>query len=425
VEQQPKSRWRPTKNQVVWAIKVAAAPLITVMVISIIWLLWRNDFMRIGDNSDYVLRGVLTVVGILVLIGIGYRYEWTGFGQSARKKSETQEIQHSKTLWDWMSLLFVPLMIAGIGIWFTWWQNNSQQALEARQRAQEAQSQARNFALQSYLDQMQHLVLEENLPSASEDDHVSAIARARTLTVLRVMGSEGKRTLVQFLYESSLIQKDRSIISLSAADLSNGDLSGADLRGADLSGADLSGADLSALSDTNLSGADLSALSDTILIDADLSETELSNADLRNANLSNADLRNANLSGADLRGADLIDADLSNAHLSDANLSDAYLDSANLGGALLDGANLGGTYLSGADLRGADLIDADLSNAHLSDANLSDANLSYANLRGTDLSDATLSGANLKGAFSWTEEQLSAAKSLQGATMPNGQKYEE
>jgi uncharacterized protein YjbI with pentapeptide repeats len=64
--------------------------------------------------------------------------------------------------------------------------------------------------------------------------------------------------------------------------------------------------------------------------------------------------------------------------------------------------------------RGAGLNDADLSNANLSGADLSNANLSGANL----------SGANLKGT-DVTEEQLAKCKSLEGATMPNGQKYAE
>ncbi len=38
--------------------------------------------------------------------------------------------------------------------------------------------------------------------------------------------------------------------------------------------------------------------------------------------------------------------------------------------------------------------------------------------------DADLSGANLKNA-TITEEQLAVCESLDGATMPNGQKYEE
>jgi uncharacterized protein YjbI with pentapeptide repeats len=53
------------------------------------------------------------------------------------------------------------------------------------------------------------------------------------------------------------------------------------------------------------------------------------------------------------------------------------------------------------------------------------ANLTEANLRETTLIGADLRGADLRGAKGWTEEQLTAAKSLERATMPNGQKYEE
>ena len=40
-------------------------------------------------------------------------------------------------------------------------------------------------------------------------------------------------------------------------------------------------------------------------------------------------------------------------------------------------------------------------------------------------SGANLSKANLSGIHGWTKEQLGEAKSLEGATMPNGQKYED
>jgi hypothetical protein len=69
---------------------------------------------------------------------------------------------------------------------------------------------------------------------------------------------------------------------------------------------------------------------------------------------------------------------------------------------------------------GRDLI-IYLLGADLSDANLSDANLSRA-----DLSNAVLDNANLGGAEGITNKELEQqAASLEGATMPNGQKYED
>ena len=138
---------------------------------------------------------------------------------------------------------------------------------------------------------------------------------------------------------------------------------------------------------------------------------------LDNSNLSKADLRGANLDSFDLHGTNLSGADLR-----DARLPWSYLRYAKLNGAKLQGADLrGDPDQSGDD---ADLSDADLSDAKLSEADLSYDNLSSANLQGAILSDANLTGANLSNA-KVTSEQLAEAKSLEGATMPNGQKYED
>jgi uncharacterized protein YjbI with pentapeptide repeats len=137
---------------------------------------------------------------------------------------------------------------------------------------------------------------------------------------------------------------------------------------------------------------------------------------LDNSNLSKADLRGANLDSFDLHGTDLSGADLR-----DARLPWSYLPYAKL-----NGANLRGAYLRGdPDQSGdADLSDADLSDANLSEADLSYDNLSSANLQGANLTDAVLRGTNLSNA-KVTSEQLAQAKSLEGATMPNDQKYED
>jgi hypothetical protein len=76
-------------------------------------------------------------------------------------------------------------------------------------------------------------------------------------------------------------------------------------------------------------------------------------------------------------------------------------------------------------LHRADLSHADLSGLNLADDDLSGADLSHANLGGADLTSADLSDANLRGVKGINTEQLAACKSLEGATMPNGQKYED
>ena len=62
-----------------------------------------------------------------------------------------------------------------------------------------------------------------------------------------------------------------------------------------------------------------------------------------------------------------------------------------------------------------------LTDANLSHAALQNADLSSAYLRGADLTDAGLTDANLTDAKGWNREQLRAARSLKGATMPDGQ----
>jgi uncharacterized protein YjbI with pentapeptide repeats len=97
--------------------------------------------------------------------------------------------------------------------------------------------------------------------------------------------------------------------------------------------------------------------------------------------------------------------------LNDADMHDADLVNVDLTGAKLGEANLHG---------------AELPQSFLADASLVDADLSDTNLRGADLQDADLQDADLSGAEGITNEELEQqAASLEGATMPNGQKYED
>jgi len=117
---------------------------------------------------------------------------------------------------------------------------------------------------------------------------------------------------------------------------------------------------------------------------------------------------------------------LSGADLSEVALRERHLPDAALRGADMKGANLERTFLAGADLRGANLSHAYLGRAG-GWASIYDAtDLRDANLRDANLYRADLSGANLNGAAGITNEKLDQqAASLEGATMPDGQKYED
>jgi len=329
------------------------------------------------------------VIVLVVLILIGYAYQWTGFGQS----KVNEDIQPYKTLWDWLDLLIVPVVLAIGGYLFNSAQNR------ATQRAAERRSQ--DDALEAYLDDMSDMLTpKKDQPSLSDErppDSLRSVARARTVTLLARLDdgldegeSLGKGYVLRFLSESGLIKKGASSLVKPVVPIQGANLSRADLRGADLKNADLH----------------LARLNGSNLFKANLNE-----ADLSYANLSRADLRKATMWGADLSMTNLREANLSEADLSNGRGFYNDPQSVRLMGELF-GEDLQRSLNERlADLRGADLSGADLSGADLS---------------GADLRGANLRGADLRGTRGITNEDLDQqASSLEGATMPNGQKYED
>jgi hypothetical protein len=144
------------------------------------------------------------------------------------------------TLWDWIKLLVVPAVLAGGGLWFNAQQSKREQHI-ANQRAQDE-------ALQAYLNQMSDILIpskdQRTLSEESPPDSLRSVARARTLTVLTRLDGDRKGIVVQFVYESGLIYKDRRVVDLKGADLSEANLREANLIEADLLGAYLFKADL-------------------------------------------------------------------------------------------------------------------------------------------------------------------------------------
>ncbi len=384
---------------------------------------------QLNLNLKPLVAGIIPVVGVVLFIffqhilwpdGLGFA-EGQSVTRTVEKNTkgnitktvETIQTDHGKTLWDWLSLLGVPLTLAVLGYFLQQAQQRQAEELAKEQR-ELASDETKEEVLQVYFDRLSVLLVDKNLlaiaaktPTAGSEekellDSAIDVIRARTLSILRRFENdkERKTSVIRFLIEADIIGKlslsltgaNLGGASLSATNLSRVDLSYADLSRADLMYANLSRADLST---ANLSRANLMYAN---LIYANLSGANLSDVNLSDANLSNTNLSDANLSDANLSLTDFSLADLSYANLSYANLSDANLSYTDLSGTNLSYANLSGTNLNYANLSTANLSTANLSTANLSTANLGSANLSGANFSNTDLSGANLGGANLNSA---------------------------
>jgi arabinogalactan oligomer / maltooligosaccharide transport system substrate-binding protein len=276
--------------------------------------------------------------------------------QSGTQSNGTPKPQSNNTSkWDWrfLSNLLIPTVITvligtiGFGLWQLHAQNKSNQQLSQSQHSSDqklSQDQQRATILQTYLNNMQDLLVTDGLATSAPGAEVRQVARVQTLATLGSLDQGRNKIVLQFLQNAHLVGTQDSVITLSDADLSKDDLSGADLSGVNLNGANLSSATLS------------------------------------DANLDDANLYDADLSNADLSGANLSDAVLTGAFLGSAIMNHAALTGANLSGAIMTGAHLNDAHMSGADLNGAELASADLSGTDVSDADLVSASLTQSQL---------------------------------------------
>lgn len=306
--------------------------------------------------------------------------EWTGFGNYISPLvQDNQYFQRSKTLWDVLELLIIPLVLAAGVIWLNRQERKAEQVI--------AENRIRESTLQAYLDNMTTLLLERNLRSSEPYSEVSSVARSRTLTALRTLDGERKGILIKFLYETALIDKKQIVI----------DLYGADLRGAHLYWANLAGAQL------------LGCYMD--------------NAILLRANLTDADLSNSVLYGADLHYANLSGANLERSNISYANISEADLRKADLNHSVLYGANLSGANLSGANLSNTRLINILPLKTRLAMGKSIIGFIKGFDREGVNFKLANLSGVDFSNAWVM-EKQLLEADTIEGATMPDGKIYQ-
>jgi uncharacterized protein YjbI with pentapeptide repeats len=277
-----------------------------------------------------------------------------------------------KTVWDVLELLIIPATLAGVAAFLdklerkTDRENANKRAEVDREIALDNQ---RELALQHYFDSMERVILDKNLRQSNLDDEVRKIAQVKTISTLKILNTNRKTELVNFLCEAGLIQGIAGVIPI-----------------------------------------------------INLSDIDLSEIQLNYVNLVGANFRSTNLRRAHLEESNLSEAFVEMAHLEEANLFCVNLEKANLGGAQLEGATLHMAKLSKAifykaNLRNANLIASDFEEANLYGADLRQTDLFNTNLKGANLERANLEGANLESA------NLEGAN-LKKATMPDGIEYD-
>ena len=298
--------------------------------------------------------------------------------------TETIVIQDpSKSFWDGLELLGVPLVLAVLGAWFQKTQQEQAERTAREQREQDA-DETREEVLQLYFDRISTLLIDKNLMAiASKGDDAPSenkelleasldIIRARTLSILRRFENDidRKSSVVRFLAEAEIISRLK--LNLSEAQLSEAQLNAVNLNG------------------------------------GNFNRANFTKAQLNGANLDKAQLNGAILNGAQLQGAILNDADLCRAQLNETKLKWAFLIRSDLTSAKLNGADLTKAKLHSAKLNGTDLTRAKLVGAKLIEAELEWAFFVEANLKGADLKKI-----NFDASTTWPEkENVTKAKNI-------------
>lgn len=267
----------------------------------------------------------IAVLAAITVAGYLRVWAWTGLVHTPDgAKSNT------KTLWDWLQLLIVPLVLAAgaYGI-------NSAQTSRDRKREDERVVQQdrvavegrREEALRAYLQQMSGLIADHDLRSG-KDSSIFALASTLTRTVLRQLDGERKSVVVQFVVDAGLMSdasgEGKPVLDLYRANLRGAKLDGAflndvqfigvDLRGADLHGAIIDRADFSS---SNLRSVDLSDAGS-----ADKGQPVFDSTCLTGARFSGANLEGASFKLAEGRDVGFSEAFLDNADFTDARLTE-------------------------------------------------------------------------------------------------------
>ena len=187
-----------------------------ILILGRVYFIIRYEYYReIGlfKRIRQVIIALAIIISIYYLfppfVGLLYSLSWTGLGI---QESPSGYSLPQKTLWDWLNLLFVLLVLALVAYFFrrSETHNSSIRSLDAQ----------RSESLNTYIDSIQFLLLHI---SENDDDFYrdsSRIATARTVALLRELDPDRKAIVLRFLYEAGLLFGPHRFVDLVRANLS-------------------------------------------------------------------------------------------------------------------------------------------------------------------------------------------------------------
>jgi len=327
------------------------------------------------------------VLAVVAFIVAAYRRRWAWTGFVTAPTADEPNRRASKSLWDWLQLLIVPLALALAAFALNAAQDSRDRQREDQRAARELASsddRTREDALRSYLQQMSDLITDHALRSRpavlDRTTDAQALARTSTLIVLRRLDGERRGLVVQFLFEAGLITATRHWEPIKASECARLDrrscwrpialeLSRPRVR---LDGADLEGAVLRGQTFVSRFGRCRTCAGGPV---GTIAAADLSGADLRDADLSGIDGRGVDFDGADLRGARLSQATLAGSTFDGACVSSTHFDQVGFSTDQSWPSAPGAVYFGAAEGQHVDLRRANLNAVDLRDAVLTDVDL--------------------------------------------------
>lgn len=244
------------------------------------------------------IRIIILIVLSLIILALIYwailpekSPEWTGFGTYENIQGKIRY----KTLWDWLELIIIPISI-GLFVWVF-------KEFEKEENKRAELEKSRDATLDSFMKIMSELLIQNDL-ACNPDQKKIAIVRTRINMCLAQLDGYRKGLILQFLYESNLIDIEPKL-KLLGANFNNVVLNNIVLVNAEIRGAYF---DNSYINSANLQGVVLNSCS---FKNSDFTGSQMINADLGYTNLTNAKLKNMDLTKIDFEGANLTSADLS------------------------------------------------------------------------------------------------------------------